>query len=335
MLETTRSGTRFYCPECGFLIRAPRADAGSSIPCLNCGEQIRVPRTAHPLESDADDSPLIPLPAARLAADGIHHLLVSLWLWLTMFLLTLVVLGLWAILEGPGAVFNRQTGHWTRAIAVSYGIRLGLLAVGVGMRWVGYGRCREAAEAVRAGGWVTTVRLGAVLTLIGYGSSVCPALLGYALAETPLMLRAVTQLGDFILTTGIVLEMAALLVWFRLLSEAARPSCVQQVRRYGITAVAAVAITIIGMCGTGVVTTIALGHAGSQPNAMQYSDPHLNYKVVPTAGWIAAGVVFTLATGFLLVLFYQYRGMLRATRHALSVYPQGTDLPDDLPGIPG
>lgn len=324
-METTRSGTRFYCPECGLLIRAPRADAGSTIPCQNCGEQIRVPRMVHPLESDLDDSPLIPLPAAQVAADGVRLLTISLWLWLSLFTLTLLILGLWAMLAGPGAVLNREAGRWTLMITVSYVIRIGLLAAGAGLRWVGYGRCREAADAVRAGGWVTTVRLGVVLSLIGYCCSTFPALRGDTLAETPLMLRAVSQLGDFILITGIVLEMAALLVWFRLLSEAAGPIRALRVRRYAITAGAAVAITIIGMCGAGMVTTIALGHAGSQPNATQYSDPQLNFNMVPTAGWIAAGVVFTVAVGFLVALFCLYLGILRATRQALSAYPQGAE----------
>lgn len=325
MLETTRSGSRFYCPECGLLIRAPRADAGSTIPCLRCGEQIRVPRTVHPLESDLDDSPLIPLPAARFAADGVRRLIVSLWLWLAMFTVTLTVFAIWAILERPGAVLNRQAGHWSELIAATYGVRIGLLAVGARLRWIGYGRCREAADAVRAGGWVTTVRLGVVLGLLGYCCTTFPAVLGYSVAETPLTLRAVAQLGDFTLTTGIVLEMAALLVWFRLLAEAAGPRTATRVRHYAITVVAAVGITIIGICGAGMVTAIALGHAGSQPNATQYQDPHLNYDAVPLAGWIAAGVVFTVAMGFLLVLFYQYLGILRALRKTLASYPLGMD----------
>ncbi len=318
MIGTTRPAIRFCCPECGATMRAPRADAGSAIDCPRCGESVRVPRKLHPRESETD-GPLVNPTAAANARSGVRLLTISLEVWSVWYVLSLMVLGAWAVTLGPPAVLGREQG-WLRPTLLVVGVvEILLVWFGAGLRWVGYGRCRDAAEAVRASGWITTARAGALIAAAGQTFAAWPSLAGMPVAQTPGTLRALGQVAEIARTLGVALEFGILFVWARILTEAGGPGAVTRVRRYLLTAIGSVGGTLVGLCVAATVTVIALHRDRSAPPPPP-STPmaRLDYTAIPEEGWYSLATVLGMVSGFAAVLCWQYFQILAATRRALE-----------------
>mgnify|MGYP005847893821 CR=1 FL=1 len=321
MLETSRSGSRFYCPECGALFRAPRADAGTAIPCLRCGLPVRVPTEVHPVESDACDAPLISPSAAQAATNGLRLLLISLGLGFTAFLVALLIKLVWATLEGPAAMLGRSPGPMARTAAVGQAVSLGLLAVAAWLRWVGYGRCQIAADAVRAGNWLSMARLGVVLGMAGQAMAAYPAMTGLPVEATPMTLQAVAQMGDVGRVAGALLEMTVLLVWLRFLTEAGRTDALPKIRRYAILVGTSVALMLIIASFVGLAAALTLGRATHRPVGSTEPVPKLDLSLVPPAGWIVLGMLAAVMCILVTLLTVQYGRILAATYSTMNRYP--------------
>lgn len=315
MLETTRTGLRFYCPRCGECVRAPRADAGLAIDCHKCGEMIRVPRAPHPCESEGDDTPLIPAPAAALADRGMWDLTASLALYSISIVLAVGVVIAWALAAGPAAVLDREPGHLRGPLAVTALLELALTLTAAGLRWVGYGRCVPAAAAVRAGSWVTVARVGVAVAAVGAILAVAPGLAGFFLTDVPTVIKSVGRIGQLTRLSGIAVELGILFVWARILTEAGGRSAARQVMQYLAALIGAAAATTSVLSLAGMVTVLSLKKDGPLP-----ADPFPagTPAAIPPEGWYVLGTAVCVAAGFALLLSWQYYHLLLSTRAALA-----------------
>lgn len=322
MLGTSRPAVRFCCPECGAVMRAPRADAGGAIDCPRCGEPVRVPRFPHPVESDADDGPLVPVNAANDARSGLRLLTASLGVWVFWFALTAGTVVVWAADRGPPAVLNRDPGDLREVLLAAVVGELALVWVGAGLRWVGYGRCRAAADAVRAGGWVAAARVGVILTAVGQTVAAGPAVVGLTPDETTGVLTAFAVIADFARVAGVVLEFGVLFAWGRLLTEGVGRGAAGRVSNYLLTVAAAIGATVAGLCAAAVVAVAAANRtAATVPPRPPTPLPKLNYAAVPSEAWDALGAVGGAVSVLAVVLCWQYFRILTATRAALDPTP--------------
>lgn len=317
MIGTSRPAIRFCCPECGADMRAPRADAGSAIDCDRCGEAVRVPRYPHPKESESD-APLVSPAAAADARSGLRLLAASLGVWAGWFALTVAVGATWCVALGPDAVLRRDQG-WLRPGLLAAGLLDVLLVwVGAGLRWVGYGRCRDAAAAVRASGWVTAARVGLLVGATGQTFAAWPMLLGLPANQTPGNVRAIGQVAEAVRLAGFVLECGVLFVWVRLLTEAGGRTADRPVNRFLVTAAVAFAGTFCALCAAGSVVVIAARTQGRFPADLFAAGD------APAEAWSAIAAVLGVVAGFAGVLGWQYFRILAATRSVLDGGPGRT-----------
>ena len=323
MLGTSRTGIRFHCPECGLCLRAPQADAGSAIECEQCGESVRVPRFPHPLESDGDAGPLVAPFAAQQAASGVRLLMGSLAVFAAIILGTVILLGIWIANHGPTTVLQQEPGWlggWMRTVGLLQFFAFTLTAI---LRWIGYGRCRSAAFAVRAGMWVSAARLGVILSVIGLGLSTITG--GVVLSEPDFeaVFMAIGQLGDWIRIAGMGLEFGILFVWSRLLTEFRGQAVAARVGSYAVLVVAAIGGFTASLCAAGAVIVMALREHAPTPNPPRSPFPHFDWSAMPSDGWYALAGVVLIGCGFAGVLSVQYWRVLRTMRTALLTGESG------------
>jgi hypothetical protein len=317
MIGTSRPAIRFCCPECGADMRAPRADAGSAIDCDRCGESVRVPRFPHPKESESD-TPLVSPAAAATAGSGLRLLTAGLGVWAAWFALTVAVGVAWAGVLGPDAVYRRDQGDlrpWLLAAGV---LEVLLVWVGAGLRWVGYGRCRDAATAVRAAGWVTAARVGLLVGATGQTFAAWPMLLGLPADRTPGNVRAIGQVAEAVRAVGFVLECGVVFVWVRLLTEAGGRGAARPVNRFMVSAAVAFAATFCALCAAGSVVVIAARTRGRFPADLFATGD------APPEAWSAIAAVLGVVAGAAGVLGWQYFRILAATRSVLDGGPGRT-----------
>ncbi len=296
MLDAARVCVRFCCPECGAGRRAPRADAGTALECHICGELVRVPRRPHPVECPPDDAPLVPPSAAAAARSGFRLLTLGLAILVVEYAALAAALLAWALV-GPDRTI----------LLVAGAIDLSLVAVRVGLKWLGYRRCERAADEVQAAGWVTTARYAAVIRAAGYAMMVAPLLLGISPDEAG-SAGAVVAIGQVAWMLGTVAEFAVLLAWFRLLGELGGPAAARRVTVYVATFALAVLTVAAAVCLATLLTAAVRGR--DQP-------PH-GLTGVPPEGWYALGGVVALAAAFAVVLGWQYYRILAAARSELT-----------------
>jgi hypothetical protein len=294
---------------------APRADAGTAIECHLCGEQVRVPRRPHPVESIADDDPPVPLTAAAAARTGTQLLVLSLAVAVAEYAALAVAVAGWASLQARGP--EADAGELRAVLVAAWAIDLVLLAVRVGLKWVGYRRCEPAAEAVQANGWVAAARFAALGRAIGYAGMVTPWLLAPG-PDPGVPLLAVAVAGRVVWLLGAVAEFAVLVAWSRLLTVVGGTDAARRVAVYAVTFAVAMLTVAFGVCLAGLVTAAAGGPPGQVPRPPHGGPPRLNLDALPAEGRIAFAAVAAVTAAFGVVLVWQYLRVLTAVRAGLT-----------------
>jgi hypothetical protein len=242
----------------------------------------------------------------------------SLGVWAVWFGLTIATVVVWCVALGPEAVLHREQG-WLRPGILAAGLLdIFLVWLGAGLRWVGYGRCRDAAFAVRASGWITAARIGLLVGATGQTFAAWPGLLGLPADQTPGNVRAIGQLAEIARVVGFLLECGILFVWVRLLTEAAGRGAARPVNRYMVTAAVAFAAIFCCVCAAGSVIVIAARTHGRFPAELFASGN------APPEAWYAIAAVLGVVAGFAAVLGGQYYRILAATRSVLDGGPGRT-----------
>ncbi|MGL6095509.1 MAG: hypothetical protein ACRC7O_06895 [Fimbriiglobus sp.] len=310
MLGTSRTVSRFYCPACGTGLRAPQADAGHAIECDGCGIAVRVPRYPHPLESDADDGPLVTPSAAISARSGLELLSRSLTYFTLGLGVSLIAMAVWVKLEGPAAVPNRTLGRAADVVLAAAVLEIGFAWAGAALRWVGYARCRPAADAVRAGGWVAVAQLGAAGVVFGHTLAVVPVF-AVAFGEvSPVFLNAAFQIGLLFRGIGAAAEFGILFVWVRLVLESDGAGAARRVSQYAAAVLAGILGTAASVGLAGFAVVLALRKHGPTER--------LDFAAIPWDGWYTVGGAVVVAIGFAVALTVQYRRLLHTVRASVG-----------------
>lgn len=321
MLGAARAAVRFHCSGCGAGLRAARADAGTAVDCFVCGEPVRVPRRPHPLEGDAEDTPLVPPAAAAEAAAGVRVLLWSLALTVAGYAVVGAAVALWAASSGPAAVFAREFGALRPVILAALFVDLLTVLTAAALRWVGYRRCDPAAVAVRAGVWLGAARSGVLIRAVGYVLAVLPWLGGRSLVDTPVVVAALAEAGLLTATVGAGLEFGVLALWSRLLTESGGRAAARRVAGYAVTVGVAVVATANAVCLAGMMTVMTLRRTAPPPHPPG-PPRRLDLAAVPDEGWYAVLAVLAVTTGFGAVLCVRYYRILTAVRAGLAGGPR-------------
>ena len=314
-MTTGIAQANFCCPECGAGLRLPRRDAGMVIGCHCCGEAIRIPRQPHPVECDVTSDSLISVETARSAEAGLRRLSLSLMLNLSGWLCAAAVALAWVIVEGPAAVYHRNSGEmrsWLIAAALT---NITLAFVTAALRLRGYRQTRPAAELLRGGQWLGTAMIGVGVSTIGLLLAVTPPLFGFDVDATPSLLLALVELGRLAVVTGLVLEMAVMFVWSRLLTELLDRDEARRVVRYGYTLLIGGLATTMTLCLSGMIVIMAVRR--STPETRHPAPaPKPDFTLVPDSVWSITLMVFAVAFVTVLLLCGQYLRMLQVLRTA-------------------
>lgn len=316
MLEAAATALRFCCPECGAGMAAPRADRGRTLCCHRCGLPVRVPTRPHPLESDAAPDPLITPSAAANAASGIGLLTLSLRVALFEHTFLIAAGCVWLGHVGVAGVLSRDLGRLGPLLAAAWVLDLALLSVRTRLRWVGYGRCRSAAAAVGADGWVTAAQMATLTRWAGWLVVPAPWALGWSASELRPEVQTVVAVGFLAWAAGTAAEFGILTVWHRLLIEAAGQQATASVTRYllalGGTAVAVPAgLSLLGM-------TVGLtARPGASPLHPR-SAPAVRLEDLPPDAWYAVGGFLAGLAVLGLLIGIRYLKVLTAVRAGLT-----------------
>ncbi len=317
MIGTLAVVLRYHCPACGAGGRAAAADGGTVASCPQCGEAIRVPRHPHPYESAGPDVPLVPLAAAVRGAAGVRLLELALVLVVAEALLVVGAYAAWAATQGPVRLLDRDPGDIRTALQIVWVADLLFVALQTVLKVVGYRRCSGLAAAVESGGWATAAVGGAVVRAAGYAVAALPWLWYQTPEILPPAARAFAQIGQVAFLFGVLLEAAALVVWYRLFAEDGGPALARRVTNYLTTAGGMIVAASAAVSVTGIALVALVRRASQEPTVRVARGVRLNFAALPPEGWYTLLGLATLVAGFGLVLVWQYAGILRTARRVV------------------
>lgn len=223
----------------------------------------------------------------------------------------------WANTQGPARLLARDPGDARTLLQLIWAADLLLVALQTQLKVVGYRRCAGVAAAVGSGGWATAACVGVLIRSAGYTLAAVPWLGNLTPDPLPPAARAVVQIGQVAFLFGLLLESAALVVWYRLFAETGGPALTHRVTHYLMTAGGMIVTASAAVSVTGIALVALLRRASQEPTVRVPRGVRLNFAALPPEGWYTLLGLAALVAGFGLVLAWQYAGILRAARRAL------------------
>jgi len=312
MVGAVPTAVRFCCPECGTGLRALCADATSVIDCHRCGVRVRVPRKPHPVETDTA-APLVALgDDGREARSATKLLLLDVNFLAYEIIFVLSALGLWIYSVGIDRVLERDAGAGSdRWVMFAFWLFVLVIDSVRGLiRWTAYDSWEPAALVFSAKIWLSTAKIGVILRTLGLWLAMLPVLCAYSTSDTPIVLRAIAEIGFLAWVVGRVFEFGVSFTWFRVLQDLSGPTAARSVARYIATAVGALVVLAMAACLASIAVVLALRKA----------EPPVQIKIseLPLPAAIAVGGVLVLFATFSCILFFQYARVLVLLRKTLT-----------------
>ncbi len=312
MVGAVPTAVRFCCPECGTGMRALCADATSVIDCHRCGVRVRVPRKPHPVETETGAAAVALGTDGREACTATKLLLLDLNFLAYQAVILVAAVGYWLYAVGLDPFLERDSGSGsTRWLLCGFWLfLLAIDAVRGLLRWIAYDSWQPTAEVFSAKLWLMTAKIGVLPRTLGLWLAMLPVLLGYSASDTPIILRAIADIGLLAWLVGRTFEFGVAFTWYRVLLEISGQTAARAVARYIATALGALVAMAMAASLASVAVVLALRKADATGQ--------LHASELPLPAALTVGGALVLFAAFFCVLFLQYAWILVHLRKSLT-----------------